>query len=97
MTDFIVITDAVNLGDDADTVGAIYGQLAGAYYGAEAIPEDWRLKCSLNPLIEIFATELLALADSIPVPDISAYSATDWKALSYVPLVKDSRECNSKK
>jgi len=24
---------AVNLGDDADTTGAIYGQLAGAYYG----------------------------------------------------------------
>jgi len=25
---------AVNLGDDADTTGAIYGQLAGAYYGS---------------------------------------------------------------
>ncbi|EAX47887.1 hypothetical protein TcarDRAFT_1576 [Thermosinus carboxydivorans Nor1] len=24
---------AVNLGDDADTTGAVYGQLAGAYYG----------------------------------------------------------------
>ncbi|WP_351090088.1 ADP-ribosylglycohydrolase family protein, partial [Shewanella sp. S1-49-MNA-CIBAN-0167] len=24
---------AVNLGEDADTTGAIYGQLAGAYYG----------------------------------------------------------------
>jgi ADP-ribosylglycohydrolase len=32
---------AVNLGDDADTTGAIYGQLAGAYYGAEGIPERW--------------------------------------------------------
>ncbi|KAF3079025.1 hypothetical protein TWF706_003619 [Orbilia oligospora] len=32
----------VNLGDDADTVGAIYGGLAGAYYGLEAIPETWR-------------------------------------------------------
>jgi ADP-ribosyl-[dinitrogen reductase] hydrolase len=29
---------AVNLGDDADTTGAIYGQLAGAFYGEEAIP-----------------------------------------------------------
>ena len=35
---------AVNLGDDADTTGAIYGQIAGAYYGAEAIPESWRRK-----------------------------------------------------
>lgn len=31
----------VNLGDDADTVGAIYGGLAGAFYGIEAVPEDW--------------------------------------------------------
>ena len=33
---------AVNLGDDADTTGAIYGQIAGAYYGEEGIPERWR-------------------------------------------------------
>jgi ADP-ribosylglycohydrolase len=32
---------AVNLGDDADTTGAIYGQLAGAYYGVESIPASW--------------------------------------------------------
>lgn len=32
---------AVNLGDDADSVGAVYGQLAGAYYGEGAIPSDW--------------------------------------------------------
>src|SRR4051794_27400034 len=32
---------AVNLGHDADTTGAIYGQLAGAFYGAEAIPATW--------------------------------------------------------
>ena len=33
---------AVNLGDDADTTGAIHGQIAGAYYGVEAIPAEWR-------------------------------------------------------
>jgi ADP-ribosylglycohydrolase len=33
---------AVNLGDDADTTGAIYGQIAGAYYGEDAIPARWR-------------------------------------------------------
>jgi len=33
---------AVNLGNDADTTGAVYGQLAGAYYGEEAIPLSWR-------------------------------------------------------
>ncbi len=32
---------AVNLGDDADTVGAVAGQLAGALHGASAIPRRW--------------------------------------------------------
>ncbi len=32
---------AVNLGDDADTVGAIAGGLAGLYYGYENIPGEW--------------------------------------------------------
>jgi ADP-ribosyl-[dinitrogen reductase] hydrolase len=32
---------AVNLGNDADTTGAIYGQLAGAFYGLNAIPVEW--------------------------------------------------------
>ena len=31
----------VNLGDDADTVGAVYGGLAGAYYGIGAMPTEW--------------------------------------------------------
>jgi len=32
---------AVNLGDDTDTTAAIYGQLAGAYYGYTKLPEKW--------------------------------------------------------
>lgn len=32
---------AVNLGGDADTCGAVFGQLAGAYYGECGIPERW--------------------------------------------------------
>ena len=35
------ILTAVNLGDDADTVAAIAGALAGLYYGYEAIPNEW--------------------------------------------------------
>lgn len=35
------ILRAVNLGDDADTTAAVCGQLAGAYYGEEAIPAAW--------------------------------------------------------
>jgi len=32
---------AVNLGDDADSVGAVAGQLAGARYGLTGIPQNW--------------------------------------------------------
>lgn len=32
---------AINRGDDADTVGAVTGALAGAYYGLSGIPERW--------------------------------------------------------
>ncbi|MGD9947653.1 MAG: ADP-ribosylglycohydrolase family protein [Desulfobulbus sp.] len=32
---------AVNLGNDADTTAAIFGQIAGAYYGIDAIPQKW--------------------------------------------------------
>jgi ADP-ribosyl-[dinitrogen reductase] hydrolase len=53
---------AVNLGDDADTTGAVYGQLAGAYYGVEAIPEEWRHVLALNGQIVELADALLAEA-----------------------------------
>jgi ADP-ribosyl-[dinitrogen reductase] hydrolase len=36
------VIEAVNLGGDADTIGAVTGQLAGAVYGASAIPLRWR-------------------------------------------------------
>ncbi|UJR07645.1 hypothetical protein I4U23_011933 [Adineta vaga] len=32
---------AINLGDDTDTTAAIYGQLAGAYYGYSKLPSKW--------------------------------------------------------
>ncbi len=35
------VVRAVNLGGDADTIGAIAGGLAGAYWGYEAIPDRW--------------------------------------------------------
>ena len=35
---------AVNNSKDCDTVGSIYGQLAGAYYGSTGIPEQWKSK-----------------------------------------------------
>ena len=49
---------AVNLGEDADTTGAVYGQLAGAFYGEDAIPASWRAKLSCLRLIEDLAEKL---------------------------------------
>ena len=49
---------AVNLGGDSDTVGAIYGQLAGAYYGFEIIPTEWTKGLASNEKIEAICNEL---------------------------------------
>lgn len=35
------VVEAVNLGGDSDTIGAVAGQLAGAIFGASAIPARW--------------------------------------------------------
>ena len=78
----------MNLGGDADTVGAIYGQLAGAYYGVADIPEEWRAKCSLVPLIEVLALELCQLAERMPLPNLEDYYSTDWSK-PYDALVKE--------
>lgn len=53
---------AVNLGDDADTTGAVYGQLAGAFYGEAAIPARWRERLTERELIEQIADQLFALS-----------------------------------
>lgn len=49
---------AANLGHDTDTTAAIYGQLAGAFYGEGAIPAAWREKLALRDVIEEFADRL---------------------------------------
>jgi ADP-ribosylglycohydrolase len=43
---------AVNLGDDADTTGAVCGQLAGAYWGESGIPKEWREGLARPEMIE---------------------------------------------
>jgi ADP-ribosyl-[dinitrogen reductase] hydrolase len=53
------VLTAVNLGDDADTTGAVCGQLAGAYYGEQAIPQWWVEPLSLQAQIKQYADELL--------------------------------------
>lgn len=54
----------VNLGDDADTTGAVYGQIAGAYYGIGGIPEKWLDKLYKREAIEKGAEELFKLSQT---------------------------------
>jgi ADP-ribosyl-[dinitrogen reductase] hydrolase len=54
------VLGAVNLGDDADTTGAVCGQIAGACWGYEAIPERWRPRLAMHDLIVAMADGLWA-------------------------------------
>lgn len=56
---------AVNLGDDADTTGAIYGQLAGAHYGISGIPSAWHQRLAMLPLVEQLAEKLADFAATL--------------------------------
>ena len=59
---------AANLGDDADTTAAVYGQLAGAWYGVRGIPEKWRDKLAKRELIEQIAAGLYHSALTLGIP-----------------------------
>ncbi|MYA44277.1 MAG: ADP-ribosylglycohydrolase family protein, partial [Gemmatimonadetes bacterium] len=48
----------VNLGQDADTTGAIFGQIAGAHYGVESIPAEWRQRLTMSAEITSMADRL---------------------------------------
>ncbi|MCU0948760.1 MAG: ADP-ribosylglycohydrolase family protein [Porphyrobacter sp.] len=55
---------AANLGDDADTTAAITGQLAGAIYGASAIPVRWLTMLAWEPRIRTLATTLFEAGEA---------------------------------
>jgi ADP-ribosyl-[dinitrogen reductase] hydrolase len=46
------VLTAVNLGNDADTTGAVCGQMAGAYFGAAGIPGEWLDGLARRSLLE---------------------------------------------
>jgi ADP-ribosyl-[dinitrogen reductase] hydrolase len=54
---------AVNLGGDADTVGACCGALAGACWGMDAIPKRWIRDLAGYPGIMSAACELALAAE----------------------------------
>jgi ADP-ribosyl-[dinitrogen reductase] hydrolase len=60
---------AVALGDDADSTGAVTGALAGAAYGASALPETWVQIVQFRDRLESEAVRLLDLSDSDPATE----------------------------
>jgi len=50
---------AANLGDDADTTGAVFGQIGGAFYGVEGVPEGWLEKVAMRGKIEELVVGLM--------------------------------------
>ena len=51
----------MSLGGDVDTTMAVYGQLAGAYYGLDAIPDEWRRDVYLGDEIMKLVDQLAAM------------------------------------
>lgn len=60
---------AVNLGGDADTVGAVAGQIAGARHGITGIPDRWLERIAELERISDMANRLI---DMTPRPDPAA-------------------------
>ena len=58
---------AANLADDADTVAAVTGQLAGAIYGVEAIPQKWREKIAWRGKLTTLSMRLYSVGGSYHV------------------------------
>ena len=56
---------AANLGDDADTVGAVTGQLAGALWGRQSIPDRWLGKLAWSDRLIERAEKLIDVGRSL--------------------------------
>lgn len=66
---------AIGLGGDTDTVGAVYGQLAGAHYGYSGIPQRWLDGLMKREVLIDYADRLATippevLENMVPLTDI---------------------------
>jgi len=57
---------AANLGEDAAGVAAVAGQLAGAIYGAGAIPPEWQATVAWGERFKALAADLLRAGAGVP-------------------------------
>lgn len=56
---------AVNLGGDADSIGAVCGQIAGAFYGYGAIPERWLAAVKDREKVDALIERFLDAAEAL--------------------------------
>jgi len=68
---------AANLGEDADTVAAVTGQLAGVIWGERGIPENWGGKLVWRDRIRDRAIRLFELGTT--APDSSMREPSAWE------------------
>jgi ADP-ribosyl-[dinitrogen reductase] hydrolase len=53
------VLKAVNLGEDSDTTGAVAGQMAGAYWGFDAIPQSLVDGLARKDMIDLYLNPIL--------------------------------------
>lgn len=75
------VLKAVNLGEDADTTGAVAGGLAGLAYGREAIPAEWAAALAREGEIEALAGRIASLLEP-PAPLSHSYWVLPGKLLA---------------
>jgi ADP-ribosyl-[dinitrogen reductase] hydrolase len=89
------VVRAVNLGEDADTVGAVTGQLAGAIHGASAIPDRWLARLAWRDRIEALALRLAA----VPAATLSSDAARGLADVTIGsrndgPAIREEQRCD---
>jgi ADP-ribosyl-[dinitrogen reductase] hydrolase len=57
------IVTAVAMGEDTDTVGAVTGAVAGARFGADALPERWLAELDVRDELAALGSRLARLSD----------------------------------
>ncbi|MCE9830531.1 ADP-ribosylglycohydrolase family protein [Vibrio diabolicus] len=81
---------AANLGEDADTTAAIYGQLAGAFYGYSQFPRSWLEKLAWQNHIKEQATLLMIIPTlerlSSMLSQIASMPESSWSEATYLLL-----------
>ena len=71
------LLSAINVGGDADTVGAMVGALLGARHGWQAFPEAWRRELEAADRLEATARAFLQVLQTVPRRNALSGTAED--------------------